>query len=159
MSESIVKIIERRFQSANSTPVERAHITADEWQRLGNELRGRLENEGLVRQKACKADLDRALARVAELESTLGDAWSSHCLEAVKWVDRAKEVLAQSDSAPWLLRKQAEAIEDSANKHCNPSTKAALVAHLLLDAKRLREKAGQMEAVIGIVTGKQEPLW
>jgi len=69
--ESIVKIIERRFQSANSTPVERAHIIADEWQRLGNELRERLENEGLVRQKACKADLDRALARVAELEEGL----------------------------------------------------------------------------------------
>lgn len=31
MSRELLKQIEARFRSGNSVPVERAHITADEW--------------------------------------------------------------------------------------------------------------------------------
>lgn len=107
-----------------------------------------------------QADLDRALARVAELEEGL--AGIENCAfgyqgcrqtaeEAADWMNAEATRLLEGTNGAHTLRKQAEAIEDSANTHCNPSTKAALVAHLLLDAKRLREKAGQMEADMGEV--------
>jgi hypothetical protein len=34
MLEDHIEKIERRFESGNSTPVERAHITAEEWQAI-----------------------------------------------------------------------------------------------------------------------------
>lgn len=140
MSESIVKIIERRFQSANSTPVERAHITADEWQRLGNELRERLENEGLVRQKACKADLDRALARVAELRIQLSDMTGCSCDPENPCKYHA---MVTESGRKHVLRKQAEAVDEVTRLYVPGGMARTSLEEY---ASRLRQQADQQES-------------
>lgn len=122
----------------------------------------KLENDELRQQLDQKqADLDRALAR-ADACQREAQIWKQEARTQSAIVAEIYQELTDKTGEPgdWngarplrpaILRKQAEAIEDSANTHCNPSTKAALVAHLLLDAKRLREKADQMEADMGEV--------
>lgn len=132
MSDSIFDVIDRRFMSGNSVCVERVHIKSDEWTDLKYELfAAREENERLRKAnqdcvawgKACKADLDRALARVAELSEAL-EATRANMADWASYVDAyfldkhdfdgdmdlAAKALAGNGKA-WLLRKQADAVK------------------------------------------------
>ena len=138
MSDSIFDVIDRRFMSGNSVSVERVHIKSDEWTDLKYELfAARKENER-VRQasldvmmhfgdtKATKdkleADLDRALARVADaigsLETVSGKAELGASVaraertETMNYVAEGFDVIkeyAQSEAA--RLRQQADQLE------------------------------------------------
>lgn len=95
-----------------------------------------------------QSEVERLRGRCAELESVLGSAWASHCLEAVDWVDQAKEVLSRSDSASWLLRKQAEAVEAATTK-CqikSATDDSKCYSAALQDyAQRLRQQAAESD--------------
>jgi hypothetical protein len=138
VSDSIFDVIDRRFMSGNSVSVERVHIKSDEWTDLKYELfAARKENER-VRQasldvmmhfgdtKATKdkleADLDRALARVADaigsLETVSGKAELGASVaraertETMNYVAEGFDVIkeyAQSEAA--RLRQQADQLE------------------------------------------------
>ena len=172
MSDSIFDVIDRRFMSGNSVSVERVHIKSDEWTDLKYELfAARKENER-VRQasldvmmhfgdtKATKdkleADLDRALARVAELEEGL--AGIENCAfgyqgcrqtaeEAADWMNAEATRLLEGTNGAHTLRKQAEAVEHQVKvERDHFDSYAPCLARMEQRAQRLRQQADQMES-------------
>mgnify|MGYP003134042340 CR=1 FL=1 len=160
MSDSIFDVIDRRFMSGNSVSVERVHIKSDEWTDLKYELFAAREENERVRQaslnvmmhfgdmKATKdkleADLDRALARVAELEE---QAQQLICSGTGPLADATDDYLRGL-----ILRKQAEAVEVMAEKvregqEQNPEvvTAASIYEGLLSYASSYRNQADQLE--------------
>ena len=141
MSDSIFDVIDRRFMSGNSVSVERVHIKSDEWTDLKYELfAAREENERLRKanqdcaawEKACKADLDRALARVAELEGYE----PSQLFSAFRMRFQAK---ALEERVAYIEQKaRAKSLGD-----------AAIISHLKQYATRLRQQADQLEKAGG----------
>ena len=138
--------------------LEEMHKLVKEQNTLRQQLAAANEENEHVRQanldvmmhfEDMKAAKQKAAARVAELESLLGRAWSSHCLEAVDWVDQAKDILARSDSAPWLLRTQAEAVEEAARlmEAAGNAFDAKFAASDY--AQRLRQQANEAERAGG----------
>jgi hypothetical protein len=86
-----------------------------------------------------RAELNHAQERVAELESTYKDATT--------WED-VGDVFNKPTSIPWLLRKQAEAVEAATNEHeIKIATDDSMCYSVALRdyAKRLRQQADKIE--------------
>ena len=166
MSDSIFDVIDRRIMSGNSVCVERVHIKSDEWTDLKYELFAAREENERVRQasldvmmhfgdmKATKekleADLDRALAKVAELEE---QAQQLICSGTGPLADATDDYLRGL-----ILRKQAEVLErlmDGAGVHTHETvTGEGISTDEIWDhAQSLRQQADQIEADMGEVRG------
>lgn len=121
-------------------------------------------------EKACKADLDRALARVAELEEGL--AGIENCAfgyqgcrqtaeEAADWMNAEATRLLEGTNGAHTLRKQAEAVEAAVKEAmpgpCGPPDDPPAgyqefcegVVSVRDYATRLRQQADRMEADMG----------
>ena len=109
-------------------------------------------------EKACKADLDRALARVCMQHDYL-ESLVSICTKQAKLLDSTADPLVDLtnrflrrgdiDSGPgkaWLSRKQAEAVEAARDETCNGSPMTSWHWRVLTDyANHLRQQADQQE--------------
>ncbi|WP_405418725.1 hypothetical protein [Marinobacter flavimaris] len=154
MSDSIFDVIDRRFMSGNSVCVERVHIKSDEWTDLKYELFAAREESERVRQasldvmmhfgdmKATKekldADLDRALARVAELRIQLSDMTGCSCDQENPCKYHA---MVTESGRKHVLHKQAEAVESVAWLASRKDTREIMSERI----SELRKKADQME--------------
>jgi hypothetical protein len=102
-------------------------------------------------EKACKADLDVAQARLAEMESVIKNAMEEETVFDTEWDVAARKSLAGGDKG-WLLRQKADAV-DSFVKWVNPHWPKSLATGIADDAKNytyeLRQAADEADKAGG----------
>ena len=95
-------------------------------------------------EKACKADLERALARVAELRIQLSDMTGCSCDQENPCKYHA---MVTESGRKHVLRKQAEAVEHQVKvERDHFDSYAPCLARMEQRAQRLRQQADQMES-------------
>lgn len=111
--------------------------------------------------KFAQKEIDRLRARVAELEDAL--VWSLGKLSIevpvsggnasyIRAFEKADSALGKTSSEPWLLRKQAKAVEDCvrSNKSVYLTDFAGrMIGHCNDCAQRLRQQADEIEKAGG----------